>query len=195
MPPIFHLLAIVQSPEGALRVMASARALGDVPIGVMLRDPEHRPERVRALADAIAISPLPPSVTLIANGIVLPGIDAVHIPSAGLYGSLDALGMLPRLVGFSTHDLAEIGRAEELGADYVTFGPIFPTASKRGHAGHGLAALAQACAATRLPLFALGGITVGNHRSCLDAGAYGIASISLFGETIPHDLLTNRQTP
>ena len=84
------------------------------------------------------------------------------------------------IVGYSVHNLAEAELAVAAGARYMVFSPVFPTASKPGHPGAGLNALRRICAALPLPVFALGGITVATAGSALDAGAYGIASISLF---------------
>lgn len=82
-------------------------------------------------------------------------------------------------VGVSTHTLAEVLEAETAAADFATFGPIFPTASKRGLSQlPGLKALEEAALRTRLPLFALGGITPERVRACLDAGACGVAAIT-----------------
>jgi thiamine-phosphate pyrophosphorylase len=83
--------------------------------------------------------------------------------------------------GVSCHTLEEVRRAEAEGADYVFFSPVFTPISK---AGYGLAAglerLAESCAAVRIPVWALGGITVENEPLCMKAGAAGVAGISLF---------------
>ena len=82
-------------------------------------------------------------------------------------------------VGYSAHTPEEAGRAAREGADYVTFSPIFPTSSKPGHPGAGLDALAEAAkAASPVPVYALGGVTPGRVRACLDAGAHGVAVLS-----------------
>jgi thiamine-phosphate pyrophosphorylase len=62
-------------------------------------------------------------------------------------------------LGVSTHDLAQIQRAVADGADYLGFGPCFPTATKGYEQGLPSGSLARALAATRLPVFAIGGIT------------------------------------
>ncbi|MGE3350833.1 MAG: thiamine phosphate synthase [Planctomycetota bacterium] len=65
-------------------------------------------------------------------------------------------------LGVSTHDLAQLAAAEHAGADYVGFGPCFPTATKGYEQGLGPAAIEAAVAAARVPLFAIGGVGVHN---------------------------------
>jgi thiamine-phosphate pyrophosphorylase len=84
-----------------------------------------------------------------------------------------------KLIGFSTHVLEQVREADLSTADYVAFGPIFPTASKQNpDAVVGLEGLAEARKATRKPLVAIGGITLENARAAIDAGADSVAVIS-----------------
>jgi thiamine-phosphate pyrophosphorylase len=86
------------------------------------------------------------------------------------------------LIGASTHSLAEARAARDGGADFIVFGPIFPTPSKDEYGSplgvHNLADVAAELAP--FPALALGGISTENARECLRAGASGIAGISLF---------------
>jgi thiamine-phosphate pyrophosphorylase len=83
------------------------------------------------------------------------------------------------LVGASTHDAGEIAAAEREGADFVVFGPVFDTPSKRGLvASRGCEALAAAARSTRLPVVALGGIRPTRVPEVRAAGACGVASMS-----------------
>jgi thiamine-phosphate pyrophosphorylase len=88
------------------------------------------------------------------------------------------------LIGASTHSIEEATAAREGGADFAVIGPVFETSSKSEYGRPlGLEALAEA--ARRLapfPLLALGGVSIENAQSCLDAGASGIAGISLFAD-------------
>ena len=85
------------------------------------------------------------------------------------------------LVAASCHTAAEALRAASEGVDFAVFAPVF---GKRGAVGTppaGLAALREACRA-KIPILALGGVTMENAASCLEAGAAGIAAIRLFQE-------------
>ena len=84
-----------------------------------------------------------------------------------------------KLLGVSTHHPDEISSAATAGADFVTYGPIYPTPSKAAYGDPvGLDSLYSACHAAPLPVFALGGIKPGNIKQTLQAGAHGTAMIS-----------------
>lgn len=81
--------------------------------------------------------------------------------------------------GVSTHSLEGIQRAEAGGADFVTYGPVFETPSKQSYgAPLGLASLEEVSGQTKIPIFAIGGITHDRIGPCLQAGAFGVALIS-----------------
>ena len=81
--------------------------------------------------------------------------------------------------GVSTHSVEGVLAAQEAGANFATFGPVFPTASKAAYGDPvGLRALEEAAAQSTLPLFALGGVTPDRVPECLAAGAHGVAAIS-----------------
>jgi thiamine-phosphate pyrophosphorylase len=85
------------------------------------------------------------------------------------------------LIGASCHSLAEVVAAESSGADYVFFGPVFATPSKlRYGAPQGIERLAEVSRQVRIPLIAIGGITMANAEQCFRSGAAGIAAIRLF---------------
>jgi thiamine-phosphate pyrophosphorylase len=85
------------------------------------------------------------------------------------------------LIGVSTHNIDEARSAERGGADFLVFGPVFATESKRPFGPPvGIKALREVCASVHIPVLALGGISLSNFRETLDAGASGIAAISLF---------------
>jgi len=87
------------------------------------------------------------------------------------------------LLGASCHSLAEAQAAEGDGAHYIFFGPVYSTPSKMQFgAPQGLVRLQEVCRAVRIPVLAIGGITLDNAHECLRAGAAGIAAIRLFQE-------------
>lgn len=76
--------------------------------------------------------------------------------------------------------------AEAAEADYILLGPIFETPSKRPYGSPlGLDKLSEVANRIRIPVLALGGITVERVKLCLNAGAKGIAGIRLFQEDSP----------
>lgn len=79
-------------------------------------------------------------------------------------------------IGQSCHSLEAVLNAEKNGADYVSISPIFETISKPGYGpAIGLNLLQSICATSNVPVMALGGITANNAKSCLNAGAFGVA--------------------
>jgi thiamine-phosphate pyrophosphorylase len=87
------------------------------------------------------------------------------------------------LIGASCHSLAEAQEAERSSADYLFFGPVFATPAKLSFGPpQGLDRLEEVCRAVRIPVLAIGGVTVENSGECLARGARGIAAIRLFQE-------------
>jgi thiamine-phosphate pyrophosphorylase len=83
------------------------------------------------------------------------------------------------VIGASTHSLGAALQAEDSGASFITFGPVFETPSKmRFGMPLGLEALGKVTATVRIPVFAIGGITPVRAKACRDNGARGVAVIS-----------------
>jgi thiamine-phosphate diphosphorylase len=97
--------------------------------------------------------------------------------------------LLPaKIIGISTHDGAQAEQAEQGGANYIGFGPIYGTATKEtGYPARGLAMLRELRGAVAIPIVAIGGINEGNVSEVWRAGADSAAIISdiLGGENIP----------
>jgi len=89
------------------------------------------------------------------------------------------------LIGVSCHSLESTQAAERDGADYIFFGPIFPTPSKRQFGPpQGIQSLQQVCRTVSVPVLAIGGVTLDNAASCIHAGAAGVAAIRLFQDAL-----------
>ena len=82
------------------------------------------------------------------------------------------------VIGVSCHSPAEVTKAAASAAAFAVFAPVF---EKKNASPAGLNLLHEACQAN-IPVLALGGITLANVQSCLEAGASGIAAIRLFQE-------------
>jgi thiamine-phosphate pyrophosphorylase len=90
------------------------------------------------------------------------------------------------MITLSCHTLEDVHRARINRVDAVLFAPIFEkiVTGQTTTPGQGLDQLRAAClAASPIPIYALGGVTLENAATCLDAGATGIAGIRLFHNT------------
>jgi thiamine-phosphate pyrophosphorylase len=87
-------------------------------------------------------------------------------------------------VGVSCHSIEGAREGEKSGANYIFFGPVFDTPSKRAFGpSQGTVRLAEVARAVRIPVIAIGGVNQTNAEECIRAGASGIAAIRLFQET------------
>ncbi|HZV52219.1 MAG TPA: thiamine phosphate synthase [Candidatus Dormibacteraeota bacterium] len=129
----------------------------------------------------VAASPVPVVVSARVDLALAVGAAGVHLPEHDLpvAGARRLLGR-DRLLGRSVHSPAAAREAEEGGADYVVFGPVFPTASHPGREPAGLDALREVVRAVRIPVLAIGGLDPERATACRAAGAGGFAAISHF---------------
>lgn len=115
------------------------------------------------------------------------GADGIHLPTNGLTPR-DARSIVggDLLIGLSVHSKHEIDLAADSGVDYVQFGPVYDTPSKRAFGpAQGLAALAEASATARaanIYLVAIGGTGASRAAEIAAAGADAIAAISAIWE-------------
>jgi thiamine-phosphate pyrophosphorylase len=119
------------------------------------------------------------------------GADGVHLPAGELAASeVRALWMRccqrEPLIGVSTHTIDEVRCARAQTADFAVLAPIFEKVQTRtpGIGVEALSALSQLAGKTTPPgefaVLALGGVTLSNAQSCIQAGAAGVAGIRLF---------------
>jgi len=84
-----------------------------------------------------------------------------------------------KIIGYSTHSLAQVRKSLPLPVQYIGFGPIYPTVTKVDPCpAVGLRRLALACGISSVPVVAIGGIGLDQVREVLDAGAASVAVIS-----------------
>jgi len=84
----------------------------------------------------------------------------------------------PPLIGKSTHSVAQAVAAEQEGADYIGFGPLFATPTKPGRPGIGLDDIRRVHDLVKIPIFCIGGIKLENLPAILAAGARRIVIVS-----------------
>ena len=108
------------------------------------------------------------------------GAAGVHLPAyAESVSSVKAQMGDGFSVGCSVHTFEAAKKREAEGADFLTYSPIYPTASKPGYGpAVGVENLTQLAEYVKLPIFALGGITPAKVAECLAAGAFGVAVMS-----------------
>ena len=110
------------------------------------------------------------------------GADGVHLTTSSLPTNVVRQSFGDGfLIGVSTHSLEEATLARRSGANFVVFGPVFATTSKRDYGDAlGLTSLARVCGElSPFPVLALGGVEIGKVADCLRAGARGVAAIRM----------------
>lgn len=167
-------MAIVASAEAGLRAASRATILQLRAPGLRTRRLED--EAVRLVRD----SPVPVIVSSRIDVALAAGAAGVNLPGRDL-GIEFARGLVRTgLIGKSVHSLEGARRAQDEGADFVIFGPVWATASHPGAAAAGVDQLARVAAAVRIPLLAIGGVTAGRVAELQAAGAAGYAAINMF---------------
>jgi thiamine-phosphate pyrophosphorylase len=114
------------------------------------------------------------------------GADGVHLTTRSLPTDVVRRAFGANfIIGVSTHSEGEVIAAQRDGADFAVFGPVFETNSKTQYGPPlGLKTLADVSSQVApFPILALGGVTESLTRTCLNAGARGVAGISMFQES------------
>ena len=175
-----------QSLRGETLLEAIARNLEGGADWIQIREKDLSARELFELVTRVMGLPNPRGVKILVNTradvAVAAGADGVHLP-AGSPAPRRFRTVAPSgfLIGVSCHSVGEVAAAERSGADYVVFGPVFAPISKGSDvAPRRLDGLRDAAAAVRIPVLGLGGITSGNSGDCVQAGAAGVAGISLF---------------
>lgn len=165
------------------RVLDAIRAGVDL-VQVREKDLATRPllALVRAAVEAATARPTHVIVNDRLDVALAGGAAGVHLGTESMPARVVREHVPPGfLVGVSCHSLRDALAAEADGADYIVLGPVFATPSKLRYGPPlGLERLREAAARVKIPVLALGGITVAHVPDCLAAGASGIAGISIF---------------
>lgn len=115
---------------------------------------------------------------------VAAGADGVHLTSTSIPADRVRENVPAGfLIGVSCHDLSEVCRAKDGGADFALFGPVFRTPGKGEPIG--LGELTDVCSsAAPFPVIAIGGIDVSNAGSVVESGAAGYAAIRYLNQFV-----------
>lgn len=105
--------------------------------------------------------------------------DGVHLGQEDLpLAEARAILGPDRIIGISTHNLAQALEAQAGGADYIGVGPVFPTGTKPGRQAVTTSYVREAAERIEIPFVAIGGITLDNVDTVLEAGATRICAVS-----------------
>jgi thiamine-phosphate pyrophosphorylase len=185
-PPLYAILddSIVPA-DNLARWVALAEALADsgcrlMQVRAKRADSRTQLEIAAELTRALKFTRARLIVNDRADIAMLAGAGGVHVGQHDLgVDAARAICPAPAWIGVSTHTLDQVRAANETSADYVAFGPIFPTTTKsKPDALVGVDGLQAARALTRKPLVAIGGITLDRARDVYRAGADSIAIAS-----------------
>jgi thiamine-phosphate pyrophosphorylase len=200
--PFLYIVTDRQATAGRplLDVLAQALAAaqpfrapdGRLPVAVSLREKDLPAAELTLLAKHVRALTKNAGAELYINGRVdlalACGADGVQLPADALAPD-DVRAIAPTLaIACSTHTMDEVAAAARAGADFVVFGPIFETPSKRGLLQpRGIHSLSAAIV-FGIPVVALGGLTPAHVPSCVRAGAAGVACIrAVLAATNPGD--------
>ena len=180
--PTRELMALVEEAVNAARAfppVARASRLSSV------RDEPPREPVILSEAKDLRSSPLAHARVLVNDRLdvaLAARAGGVHLGGQSMpAAAVRQVAPRPFVIGVSCHSLEEAIAAESAGADYLLLGPVFETPSKLKYGPPlGLDELRKVNAQVRIPVLALGGITVERVRPCLEAGAAGIAGIRIF---------------
>jgi thiamine-phosphate pyrophosphorylase len=184
----FHLPSIYPITDTHLSGISHAEQVERLIRGgatlIQLREKDASPADFYQTSEAVIRTARDRGVKIIINDRVDIALavraDGVHLGQDDLPpGAARAILGDDAIIGFSTHTLDQAIAAIKLPVDYIAFGPIFDTNTKRDHdAVVGLDGLKHVRDAIGdFPMVAIGGIKPQNLRSVLDAGADSVAMI------------------
>jgi thiamine-phosphate pyrophosphorylase len=173
-------LAYVATAD-ATRV-AEAMIEGGVDI-IQLRGKKQSVDTLCAIAAALHEITSRSSIPLIANDHIEIGqrvpVEGIHVgqDDESIESARRKIGR-DILVGKSTHTPAQAKSAQDEGADYIGFGPLFATPTKPEYQPIGLEEIAQVRRDVDLPVFCIGGIKLGNLFQVIAAGGNRVVIVS-----------------
>lgn len=182
LPPLYAMLDPEQTKGRATEAVLHELLEGGIKL-LQLRVKIMTPADFLCLADAARKSTRSYGCGLIVNDRMDIALaceaDGVHLGQEDLPLHAARKLMGHRIIGISTHTIEQAKEAEEGGADYIGFGPMFGTTTKEtGYGARGLEMLRRVREAVSIPIVAIGGITEDNVNGVRQAGADAAAIIS-----------------
>ena len=182
LPPLYAVLDPEQTQGRPAELVLQQLLEGGAKI-LQLRVKAMLPREFLALAHAVRAETRAAGCLLIVNDRIDIALacdaDGAHLGQEDLPLAAGRRLMGSRIVGISTHDVAQAREAERNGADYIGFGPMFGTTTKAtGYAARGVEMLKEIRAAVNIPIVAIGGINEQNVQQVWQAGADSAAIIS-----------------
>jgi len=160
--------ALVEAGAGVLQLRAKTLQSGDfLALARRLRDICYGRGALFIVNDRVDVA-------------IASGASGVHLGQDDI-PVLEARRLLGRemVIGLSTHSLEQARLAGDTSADYISFGPVYPTSTKKdAEPALGLEALGKACSLVTKPLVAIGGITEDRLPGVLATGVEAVAMIS-----------------
>jgi thiamine-phosphate pyrophosphorylase len=179
---LYGILDLSYIAVSQARAIAEAMIEGGVDL-VQLRGKKKSIEELSELAATLHAVTAPASIPLIINDYAA---IAAKVPVEGVHVGQDddpirlarKKAGRPLWIGKSTHSLAQARAAQQEGADYIGFGPIFATPTKPDYSPIGLQDIKRAHDQVTVPIFCIGGIKLENLEQVLAAGAQRVAIVS-----------------
>jgi thiamine-phosphate pyrophosphorylase len=167
-------MAVVSSAKDGLHAAKRATIL-------QLRSPGLTARELEAEAtELVGSSPVPVVLSSRCDLVLVTGAAGVNLPEQDI-AVRDARSLLgQRLIGRSVHSIQAAKKAEEDGADFVIFGPVWASESHPESVPAGVDVLTDVARELSIPVLAIGGVTEERIAVCRSAGAAGFAAIRLF---------------
>ena len=181
-PRLYVVTDRQQTAGRPLEAVVAAAARGGAGM-IQLREKDLTARELYDLGARLQSLLIPYGIPLLINDRldVAQALDAAgaHLAGHSLAPAQARLQLGPdKLLGVSTHSLEEARQAMREGVDFIVFGPVYDTPSKRQYGSpQGLQRLAEVVAHVTCPVIAIGGIDTDNLPQVLQTGAHGVAMI------------------
>lgn len=153
------------------------------PDAIILREKDMSPDEYRQIAIKVMDICKKENVVCVLHSFVDIAreleCEYIHVPLHVLVDN-ESIVQEFKCVGVSVHSVDEARTAQNLGASYVTAGHVFATACKKGLPPRGTTFLRQVCENVEIPVFGIGGMSLGKMEEVRKCGANGMCIMSGF---------------